>query len=936
MNVQALKSVLFAASAAMVFTAPAETLTWTGSDDASNGNKWFIYSTKNWKNESGAQVQWKDGNDAYFDDTTDIRTIRIASELKPSSVTVNISKDMVFTNETSNSRITSNGSFTKLGTGTLWINPAYGPSDSYQINSSTNTVHVRGGTLKGSSPNTSSLFGGQANGWQAYVYDGGTLWVAERNALERGTADAILKSNVGITVYTNGVLSFKNGGLDNQNINVVRTLDLLGGTMITPDIGNHSSGFLRVCERFSFGENPTKTPYVFNPIDPFPGVASGKQNRLLLGTNTEFRVADITGDAAADVTFNNPVVAHPDWERDLGPNGFRKTGSGKMVVAAPLVNTNEAKRPGGEIAVEEGELEFKEPYALDPYTTAAVKVFPGATLTVHSNMFVNIDSESSKDETALMTNRMPRPILVNHGTLNLKGSVKHYAFGDLTLDHAVFDTSEIEGHADYGVLSLLGKITLDADEPIVFSPDTFPKAKANGDGKATWTRILLSAQNTEFNVAEITGDDKADFTISCLLKDQRSRPNSRWYPSGLIKTGPGQMQLLYSSNDFTGDVEVREGVLAVGPTENTVSSGGTTYLGSFRTEGRRVIASGTGTVWLPDRNELTYGYTLGPITNDTTQVDSKGNRLYPYTYFGADGNGTLKLTEHEHFDKLEFSNGGKLRGHGINGGYGIFTVFRKFIVSGSVASAADAFTDGGEYLDLTDKFENDVTCTSILVNGEPEVEFEIADTTGDAAADATFYRSIAIGYVYRSAIRANPPTCGEHKFGFRKTGAGTMRLAAIQKPTGPTKTSAGSNVWPLNGTLTVAAGELKVDCDQGDSELVDVAAGAYLSGTGTVNNVVLAAGAGLKVPAQQEKPLAVKGDFTLGANPVVDINLPAGATVEDVKAKILTVTGTITGAENLKNATVRVNGEPTDKIRLTCSGNTLKCGFAKGLMLMVR
>ena len=929
-----MKKTLAVGMAVVGFATCAETLIWTGSDDASNGNKWFSYSTKNWKNESGAQVQWADGNDARFDDASTHRDVVIGSNVGPKTTTFDVNTDMTLTS--SGGSITyQNTLLAKYGLGTVWFKNS--------ANVSQNRVEVWGGTLRASSPNsTRSLGNGDSgNSYDIVVHDGGKVWVDERNALGPSAVTSV--NGVHVTVYTNGIFSLHNGIQNNQNIQNIATLDLLGGTLELPDgyqgedwtnpwldgkgnrIGNHSSGFLRVWDRVTFGLNPSKTPYVLDMIGE--GAVPMAQNRWQVGTNTEFRVEDITGDDAADVTFNNPLIAIKTWD-DAVPCGFRKTGAGKMVLNHAPIQDTEVERPTGAIRVEEGTLEYASPLSFASFVEAPIYVGTNATLIVTNKFLVDADTTDKNAFGVLKAGNVPRPVIVDHGTLTLAGTASAHVFGDLTLDGAALDFSGVTGHANGFALGFYGKVSLLGTGTLVWDDATlFPGVSSTGCRYAMLGMTTDEGVNTTvFDVPDRTGDDEVDFRLLAKLRDQRDRVITTWYKSGFQKTGAGLMTIEVSGHQFTGDVEVREGTLAAGPL-TTYSANGATFLGYFREEGRKVVASGTGTIWVPCRNSMLADYAVQPITNAPT------NAKYPYTDFRADGGGAIKITEHQHFHKLTFSNGGKLVGYGGNGGHGIFTLFNKFTVSGNVASAAEAFSDGGDDPVVTAK-NSDVT--AILLNGEPEVEFEIADTTGDAAPDATFYRALAIGYVYKSAVTANPPTCGEHKFGFRKTGAGTMRLATIQKPYGPTQTSTGSNVWPLNGTLTVAAGELKVDCDQGDSELVDVAAGAYLSGTGTVNNVVLAAGAGLKVPAQQEKPLTVKGEFTLGANPVVDINLPAGATVEDVKAKILTVEGIITGAENLKNATVRVNGEPTDNIRLAFSGNTLKCGFAKGFMLMVR
>lgn len=140
----------------------------------------------------------------------------------------------------------------------------------------------------------------------------------------------------------------------------------------------------------------------------------------------------------------------------------------------------------------------------------------------------------------------------------------------------------------------------------------------------------------------------------------------------------------------------------------------------------------------------------------------------------------------------------------------------------------------------------------------------------------------------------------------------------------------------FNGDAKVNAGTLQVDGDISLSDTVRVAAGAYLAGTGTVNNVALAAGGGLRVSHRQADPLVVKGDFAAAGPVTVAIDLPVGAAARDIRARILTVEGGLTGGANISGATVLVNGEALPAVKISLSGKTVSLRYRRGTTLTFR
>lgn len=68
---------------------------------------------------------------------------------------------------------------------------------------------------------------------------------------------------------------------------------------------------------------------------------------------------------------------------------------------------------------------------------------------------------------------------------------------------------------------------------------------------------------TTFDVADVTGDAKADLTLSAGLKDNVGSPDTTWAASGIVKTGAGTLRL-DSTNTYNGGTKVDAGVLSLG------------------------------------------------------------------------------------------------------------------------------------------------------------------------------------------------------------------------------------------------------------------------------------------------------------------------------------------------------------------------------------
>ena len=141
----------------------------------------------------------------------------------------------------------------------------------------------------------------------------------------------------------------------------------------------------------------------------------------------------------------------------------------------------------------------------------------------------------------------------------------------------------------------------------------------------------------------------------------------------------------------------------------------------------------------------------------------------------------------------------------------------------------------------------------------------------------------------------------------------------------------------MTGIVTVSNGTMRVDGSLVTPSCVEVAAGAYLAGTGTVANVALETGAGFAAPAGQNTPLMVQGDLTLPLTGVVNIANLDGREEKDMSnAVLIGATGTIFSTDNLVNWTVKVDGVESRNWKLSISGGILRASYANGLSIVIR
>ena len=349
---------------------PVGALVWKGAADSA---EWSTGSAPNWTAD-GDPVAWTDAKDAYFDDTCTTNRVEITGTVTPASI--NVQADYFYRLDFNNNRSSVIGdgctNFVKRGAGIFEL--YYGNNTTTNLVRGAFPIEVREGTLRVDAANSNSALGDASRGYEVKVYDHAKLWLYMRNAIGSATPD-VANDSV-FTVYTNG--TFDMTVRKDFSIQALGTLDLLGGNFVAPT-KCHGLGYLLIRNRLTLGRNPGKRPYVFPDVKtPDNGNAGG----ITFGRNTEFRVEDVTDDAAADGIFNCAVLARTQdgWQNAENPCGFRKTGSGTMELNNPYGGSSGShSRPKGVIAVEAGELKVNVDYSLASKYTVADGAFLSGT-----------------------------------------------------------------------------------------------------------------------------------------------------------------------------------------------------------------------------------------------------------------------------------------------------------------------------------------------------------------------------------------------------------------------------------------------------------------------------------------------------------------------------------------------------------------------------
>lgn len=858
----------------------AEQLTLTGSAPAI----WDM-KTSCWTNSAGTACTFADGDDALIDDS--IFTggkVTFDARVTPASVTFNVKDSLVLTNSAYNYGFGKDVlRVTKKGHGTLNVS-TYDNRKSSNSNGNLNTgrVDVVEGTLTGGTI-ALNLFGWMNGSFDVYVHPNAT-YLASKNW--GGYGDSACGMN--LIVQTNGTHRIT------TTLTFLQSLTVNGGTLDW-SAGTSSGGPLVVKGKLAVGPAPQSFVLPWPDSNPtYFGIGFDPPG----GGICEVRVEDVTGDERPDAVFSNYFMRVTTGNRV----GWRKTGPGHMVYSPKRAPSNGSRYTvNGDIRIEEGVLELTRPGSICLDQDNEVYVSTNATMLVDKGRVFFDTIENSSD--SYFADEHNVKVTVDHGTLKLSDHASNanadFACGYLTLDHSTFDYSELKGSA-LNVLFQLGGFKYLDDHPLELA------LRDGNDSKRSFFR-LYDTHPTEFYVGQTDGE-AYDLSIKMPVADAvRGKGDIR--RSGFVKKGPGRMLLDYrtnksTSNTFSGDIDVQEGelIIASGSTY-APTDGPASYWGDISgANGRRTVTiRPNGTVRINAR--YTTG-TIEPIDNALHGLD-----------FEVRG-GTLIFGNNPSTQK--FANltlaGGTVAVSATNPDY------PTMLVAGILAFG------GEEPTELPAKAMNGAACT-LMLNGSPETVIDVADVTRSAAADAVIAMPLT---GHPSAFDDDGVLTNGCRYGFSKCGAGTLRLTG-----GKIKDSKSRKYLNYNGDATVLAGTLQVDGDVSRSDAIRVSAGAVLAGTGTVNNVVLTVGAGLRLTAGETHALKVQGGLTLPENGIVYID---GDTGSKEKTTFMTFSDEADLPDDFSCWTFVVNGIPVanGEFKLTRRGNALTVGRTAGMVLILR
>ncbi len=408
-------------------------------------------------------------------------------------------------------------------------------------------------------------------------------------------------------------------------------------------------------------------------------------------------------------------------------------------------------------------------------STSSVTVNAGAILeTAATNIFT--DGHGSAMGAS-------RTITVNGGTwLMASGDGR---IGNVTLNNGATWTSNV--NTGYGML--LANL----------SDGNAATVTVGGSGASTMngTGALRLQGIQNFHVNDVTGSADTDLTVSLIVQNPGTQGGAA---GGIRKTGDGTMLLNNLSNNFNGDIIISAGRIVTG----TSQGGGTnSYLG---------VVNGSRTITVESGGVLDYR------ANNIFGGGGKTAATIPAIVL--DG-GTLTSTRFNIVGNLTMNGGTLTQSASDSGSYEGYQFLGTVTVGGDSASTISTGNNKANHL-----------------LGSATTVFNVADATGDAAADLIVSAALRNGSGDYSGIGS-----------LEKTGEGTMLLDAANTYTGTTVVSAGTLL--VNGSLAASA--------------ITVSSGAAFGGIGAVGGSISFDGGSSFHIADLGNPLAIGGTITFGS-----------------------------------------------------------------------
>lgn len=506
------------------------------------------------------------------------------------------------------------------------------------------------------------------------------------------------------------------------------------------------------------------------------------------------------------------------------------------------------------------------------------------------------------------------------------------AVKDLVFDGGSFDFSK-RGYWEQGLLKVTRTLAFGGSTPYTLNQPS------GNSGKIAFA----ASRQTELYVADMTGDDAADVTISTenvgrmkeasVVGVRKTGPGTlRWNAkihnsynrgdwvgwlglNGKITVEEGRLVLANAANAMEGDLEVSGGELWLGEERGGFVATDThaTYAGNLQVAGREIVASGTGRLVLPKLFMFGGEPTAEDVTPDAVTFVARDNGEIHIDVPGNTGDYAGCAV----FPNLRLEGNGRFV---VNGnGYwskGAVTVLGTFAFAGTTPVTVAANSRQSDMMSL---------------NSSSGTTFDVADITGDSAADVVFRRPIG---------RTKAQTDAGRTVGFRKTGPGTLELAYDISGLGA------AGLSEVNGTLQIAVGAVQVAgngkciCRMG----VEVAAGAFVQPGAEerryeVARLAVAEGGGFRVKPGDRGTLFVTGKLELPANGICDIYVPDGESGTDLKTTFLTVKDEteVVSPADFSGWTFTVNGRATvEEWKISRKGNRFAVRPVKGLCLLIR